>query len=584
MNAPAPSRRGARLLRRLPARRPDRRRRAVVLRQPAPGRPGQRHAPGLPGHRGRRRGAARRHCIAQNAAGQRHRRQPARRLQHRRRRRHRRPGRRDRRAGHAGAGRRAVLAAAPPRPTPRPNRRWRAWAPGTRIRCTWPATRRCTGCRPRSRSCPRSSAVLCVVATPREAFAVFGGYLLLLAAVWVLARIPPAWMARRALIEAPFVVLAVLLPFTGGEPYVPVARAAAVRAGAAGRLEHPGQGHPRGAHLADPGRHHPAARAAARPAAAARPGAGRHHRHADAALRRRHRGRGPADAAGPDLPRPRPAVPVAGRGDRARRRSAVRPLLRAGRAGAPGHAVPRLDRRDAPALRRRRPPGGSGRSASPRSRWRSPWPRSAGSWRPPWASRRRPSRRARRRRCRSPGWPSPTPTATRRCYGVDLPSGAASGSRCSGPNGAGKTTLVLHLNGILDRRARLGRRRRAGGGRAEPARRSAAGSASSSRTRTTSCSCPPSARTSRSGRRTSGSPAPSCAARVDDRAGRRGHGRAPRPLAAAPVRRAAPPGGAGHRAGLRAGDPGARRAVVEPRPGGPPRAGRGAARPGRAPC
>ena len=34
--------------------------------------------------------------------------------------------------------------------------------------------------------------VLCVVATPREAFAVFGGYLLLLCAVWAVARIPPA--------------------------------------------------------------------------------------------------------------------------------------------------------------------------------------------------------------------------------------------------------------------------------------------------------------------------------------------------------------------------------------------------------
>lgn len=62
--------------------------------------------------------------------------------------------------------------------------------------------------------------VTCVVATPREAFPVFGGYLLLLGAVWALARIPPTWMAARALIEAPFVVLAVLLPFTGGDPRV----------------------------------------------------------------------------------------------------------------------------------------------------------------------------------------------------------------------------------------------------------------------------------------------------------------------------------------------------------------------------
>jgi cobalt/nickel transport system permease protein len=62
--------------------------------------------------------------------------------------------------------------------------------------------------------------VVCVVLTPREAFAVFGGYLVVLAAVWAVARIPPGWMARRALIEAPFVVLAVLLPLTGPDPRV----------------------------------------------------------------------------------------------------------------------------------------------------------------------------------------------------------------------------------------------------------------------------------------------------------------------------------------------------------------------------
>ncbi|MGH3564939.1 MAG: cobalt ECF transporter T component CbiQ [Pseudonocardia sp.] len=62
--------------------------------------------------------------------------------------------------------------------------------------------------------------VVCVVATPREAFPVFGGYLLLLACVWAVARIPPGWIARRSLIEAPFVVLAVLLPFSGGAPFV----------------------------------------------------------------------------------------------------------------------------------------------------------------------------------------------------------------------------------------------------------------------------------------------------------------------------------------------------------------------------
>jgi cobalt/nickel transport system permease protein len=55
--------------------------------------------------------------------------------------------------------------------------------------------------------------VLAVVATPREAFVVFGLHLVLLVGVWVAARIPPGWLAARGLIEAPFVVLAVLLPF-----------------------------------------------------------------------------------------------------------------------------------------------------------------------------------------------------------------------------------------------------------------------------------------------------------------------------------------------------------------------------------
>ncbi|MGH3941418.1 MAG: cobalt ECF transporter T component CbiQ [Pseudonocardiaceae bacterium] len=58
--------------------------------------------------------------------------------------------------------------------------------------------------------------VCCVVATPREAFWAFGGYLLVLVTVWVVATIPPGWIARRALIEVPFVVLAVLLPFAEG--------------------------------------------------------------------------------------------------------------------------------------------------------------------------------------------------------------------------------------------------------------------------------------------------------------------------------------------------------------------------------
>ncbi|MGH4024848.1 MAG: cobalt ECF transporter T component CbiQ [Pseudonocardiaceae bacterium] len=66
-------------------------------------------------------------------------------------------------------------------------------------------------------------AVCCVVAIPREAFWAFGAYLLVLTAVWMVAAIPPGWIARRSLIEAPFVVLAVLLPFAEGGQRVQVA-------------------------------------------------------------------------------------------------------------------------------------------------------------------------------------------------------------------------------------------------------------------------------------------------------------------------------------------------------------------------
>jgi cobalt/nickel transport system permease protein len=62
------------------------------------------------------------------------------------------------------------------------------------------------------------AAVLCVVGTPRQSFWAFGVDLVVLAVVWRIARVPLGWFARRALIELPFVVLALVLPFTGGGP------------------------------------------------------------------------------------------------------------------------------------------------------------------------------------------------------------------------------------------------------------------------------------------------------------------------------------------------------------------------------
>ncbi|MEU4326606.1 cobalt ECF transporter T component CbiQ [Nonomuraea dietziae] len=54
-----------------------------------------------------------------------------------------------------------------------------------------------------------------VVATPRESFWAFGCYALLLAAVAVVARVPLGHVARRMVIEVPFVAFAVAIPFIG---------------------------------------------------------------------------------------------------------------------------------------------------------------------------------------------------------------------------------------------------------------------------------------------------------------------------------------------------------------------------------
>lgn len=57
---------------------------------------------------------------------------------------------------------------------------------------------------------------IAVVATPREAVAAFAGHVVLAAVICAIAAVPPGWLLRRSLIETPFILLAVLLPFTGG--------------------------------------------------------------------------------------------------------------------------------------------------------------------------------------------------------------------------------------------------------------------------------------------------------------------------------------------------------------------------------
>lgn len=65
--------------------------------------------------------------------------------------------------------------------------------------------------------------VFAVVATPREMFWPYLAFAVILAGIWRLGHIPVRWILPRMLIEAPFVVLAVLLPFAEGGEQVSVA-------------------------------------------------------------------------------------------------------------------------------------------------------------------------------------------------------------------------------------------------------------------------------------------------------------------------------------------------------------------------
>jgi cobalt/nickel transport system permease protein len=54
-----------------------------------------------------------------------------------------------------------------------------------------------------------------VVATPREAMWVFAGHAAIVAAAAAVGRIPPGFVARRLIIEIPFLLFAILLPLVG---------------------------------------------------------------------------------------------------------------------------------------------------------------------------------------------------------------------------------------------------------------------------------------------------------------------------------------------------------------------------------
>ncbi len=64
--------------------------------------------------------------------------------------------------------------------------------------------------------------MLVVVSTPREWYPVFGGYLALLCGVVALSGVPTGYLAKRMLIETPFVLFAVAVPFIAQGPKIEV--------------------------------------------------------------------------------------------------------------------------------------------------------------------------------------------------------------------------------------------------------------------------------------------------------------------------------------------------------------------------
>jgi cobalt/nickel transport system permease protein len=60
--------------------------------------------------------------------------------------------------------------------------------------------------------------VLVVVATPNGQYAFFAGYLAVLLAVVVVSRVPVGYLAKRMVVEVPFLVFAVLVPFVADGP------------------------------------------------------------------------------------------------------------------------------------------------------------------------------------------------------------------------------------------------------------------------------------------------------------------------------------------------------------------------------
>ena len=60
--------------------------------------------------------------------------------------------------------------------------------------------------------------VVMVVATPKDWFPAYAGYLLVLVGVIAVSQVPPSYLLKRMVVEVPFVVFALLMPFIATGP------------------------------------------------------------------------------------------------------------------------------------------------------------------------------------------------------------------------------------------------------------------------------------------------------------------------------------------------------------------------------
>lgn len=66
------------------------------------------------------------------------------------------------------------------------------------------------------------SFMLMVVATPHPWYAAFGAYAIILMAVIMISQVPPLYIVKRMVVEIPFVIFAVLMPFISTGPRIDV--------------------------------------------------------------------------------------------------------------------------------------------------------------------------------------------------------------------------------------------------------------------------------------------------------------------------------------------------------------------------